>query len=209
MDWESMTMYAPPYALRRISEIRGTVALQYAYSSFAPCRMIPPCSWSTPGRKPGTSSRVTIGMLKASHIWTKRAAFSRRLDVQHAGQRLRLVGDDADHLAVEPGQRADDVAGPALVDLQVVAVVDDLLDDLAHVVRAVAVGRDQVEQRRRRAGRPGRRTGDARRVLAVVLRQQREEVADLLDAGLLVVVGEVRRRRRSRRARRRRRGRSG
>ena len=59
---------------------------------------------------------------------------------------LRLVGDDADHLAVEPGQRADDVAGPALVDLQVVAVVDDLLDDLAHVVGPVAVGRDEVEQ---------------------------------------------------------------
>ncbi len=28
MDCESMTMYAPPYALRRITEIRGTVALQ-------------------------------------------------------------------------------------------------------------------------------------------------------------------------------------
>ena len=35
------------------------------------------------------------------------------LDVQHAGQRLRLVGDDADHLAVQPGQRADDVASPS------------------------------------------------------------------------------------------------
>ncbi len=56
--------------------MRGTVALQYAYSSLAPWRMTPPCSWATPGRKPGTSTRVTSGMLKASHSWTKRAAFS-------------------------------------------------------------------------------------------------------------------------------------
>ncbi len=38
--------------------------------------MMPPCSWSTPGRKPGTSSSVISGMLNASHICTNRAAFS-------------------------------------------------------------------------------------------------------------------------------------
>ncbi len=38
--------------------------------------MMPPCSWSTPGRKPGTSSSVTNGMLNASHSCTNRAAFS-------------------------------------------------------------------------------------------------------------------------------------
>src|SRR4051794_14203685 len=38
--------------------------------------MMPPYSWSTPGRKPGTSTNVTSGMLKASHVRTKRAAFS-------------------------------------------------------------------------------------------------------------------------------------
>ncbi len=69
-------MYAPPYALRSTSEMRGTLALQYAYSSLAPCRMIPSCSWSTPGRNPGTSTSVTSGMLKASQNWTKRAPFS-------------------------------------------------------------------------------------------------------------------------------------
>ena len=38
--------------------------------------MIPPYSWSTPGRKPGTSTNVASGMLNASHVRTKRAAFS-------------------------------------------------------------------------------------------------------------------------------------
>ena len=185
-------MYAPPYALRRISEIRGTVALQYAYSSLAPCRMMPPCSWSTPGRKPGTSSSVTIGMLKASHICTKRAAFS---DASMSSTPARDCGWLATMPTTWPSSRASAqmmLRGPALVDLQVVAVVDDLLDDLAHVVRAVAVGRDQVQQRRRRAGRPGRRHSVGRRVLPVVLREHRQQVAHLLEAGLLVVVREVR-----------------
>ena len=56
--------------------MRGTVLSQYAYSSFAPWRIMPPYSWSTPGRNPGTSTKVTIGMLNASQVRTKRAAFS-------------------------------------------------------------------------------------------------------------------------------------
>ena len=38
--------------------------------------MMPPYSWSVPGRKPGTSTKVSTGMLFASHRRTKRAAFS-------------------------------------------------------------------------------------------------------------------------------------
>jgi hypothetical protein len=36
--------------------------------------MMPPYSWLVPGRKPGTSTNVTRGMLKASQKRTKRAA---------------------------------------------------------------------------------------------------------------------------------------
>lgn len=106
------------------------------------------------------------------------------------GQGLRLVGDDADDLAVEAGQGADDVPRPALVDLQVVPVVHQFLDDLGHVVGAVAVGRDEVQER---VAAPVRRVGGlgGGRVLPVVLREEGEEVADLGEAGLLVVVGEV------------------
>src|SRR4051794_35097208 len=38
--------------------------------------MMPPYSWSTPGRNPGTSTKVMSGILKASQVRTKRAAFS-------------------------------------------------------------------------------------------------------------------------------------
>ncbi len=33
-------------------------------------------SWSVPGRKPGTSTKVSTGMLNASQVRTNRAAFS-------------------------------------------------------------------------------------------------------------------------------------
>ena len=74
--FEFMTTYAPPYALRVITVIRGTVASANAYSSFAPWRMMPPYSCSLPGRNPGTSTNVTIGMLNASQKRTNRDAFS-------------------------------------------------------------------------------------------------------------------------------------
>ena len=38
--------------------------------------MMPLNSWSVPGRNPGTSTRVMIGMLNASQKRTNRAAFS-------------------------------------------------------------------------------------------------------------------------------------
>ena len=38
--------------------------------------MMPSCSWLTPGRNPGTSTKVTSGMLNASQVRTNRAAFS-------------------------------------------------------------------------------------------------------------------------------------
>ncbi|CAM5480708.1 hypothetical protein SBADM41S_04041 [Streptomyces badius] len=37
---------------------------------------MPPYSWSTPGRKPGTSTKVRTGTLNALEVRTKRAAFS-------------------------------------------------------------------------------------------------------------------------------------
>ena len=48
----------------------------------------------------------------------------RRVDVEHACERARLVADDADRVAVQPREAADDVLGPTLVHLEEVAVVD-------------------------------------------------------------------------------------
>ena len=76
MCFEDMTSYAPPYAFRVITVSFGTVASANAYRSFAPWRMIPPHSCAVPGRNPGTSTNVTSGTLKASHVRTKRAALT-------------------------------------------------------------------------------------------------------------------------------------
>ena len=65
--------------------IFGTVASEYAKSILAPCRMIPFFSCATPGMKPGTSTRVTIGMLNASQKRMKRVALSDGVDVDRAG----------------------------------------------------------------------------------------------------------------------------
>ena len=124
-------------------------------------------------------------MLNASHVRTNRAAFTRRVDVEHAGERPRLVADDADDMATEPREAADDVLGVPLVHLEHVAVVDDELDCVLDVVRLGRVVRDErVELHGLAIARVGR-LGERRR-LEVVLRQEREEVARVLEARLLV-----------------------
>ena len=80
----------------------GTVASAKAYSSFAPCLMMPPCSWAVPGRNPGTSTKVTMGMLKQSQNRTNRAAL-----IEHAMSRqpARTIGWLATTPMVEPSRR--------------------------------------------------------------------------------------------------------
>src|SRR5438067_8581254 len=70
-------------------------------------------------------------------------AFPRGVDVEHAGEDGRLVGDDADAAAAEPREPADDVAREVLLDLEEVPVVDDRADDFLDVVRLVRVFRDE------------------------------------------------------------------
>jgi hypothetical protein len=56
----------------------------------------------------------------------KWAALTRRLDVDAAGQHHRLVGDDADHVAVEAGEADHHVLGPQFMHLEEAAVVHEL-----------------------------------------------------------------------------------
>ncbi len=72
---------------------------------------------------------------------------ARGVAVEHAGQHHRLVGDDADRAAFHAGEAGDDVLGEALLDLEEVALVDDLQDQLLHVVGLVRVVGDQRVER--------------------------------------------------------------
>jgi hypothetical protein len=97
--------------------------------------------------KPGTSTKVMIGISKAVAEAHEAGALAAGVDVQHAGQHLRLVGDDAHRLAVHAGEADDDVLGEVRADLEEVGLVHDLQDQLLHVVGLVGVGRDQGVQR--------------------------------------------------------------
>ena len=74
-------------------------------------------------------------------------ALVRGIDEQDAALDLRLVGHDPDDVAVEPSVADDDLLGPAGVDLQERALVEQRLDQLEHVERLVLVERDDVPDR--------------------------------------------------------------
>ena len=113
-----------------------------------------------------------------------------RVDVERARQRARVVRDDADGMPAEPREAAEDVLRPELVHLEELAVVDDPVDDVAHVVRLVRVLRDdRVELGVLAVDRVGGL--EVGRRLDVVLREEREQVARVLEARLLARGREV------------------
>ena len=72
----------------------------------------------------------------------------RRVDVEAAGELGRLVGDDADRMPLDPSEADDDVRREQRVHLAEVAVVEQVLDDLVHVVGLVGrIGDERVEER--------------------------------------------------------------
>ena len=112
------------------------------------------------------------------------------VDVQDAGQHLRLVGDDSDALAAHVGESHQDVAGEVGMYFKELAVIYDALDDSVHVVGLVgAVGNDFVQRIVGPAGRILGRT--LRGGLQVVLGQEGEQLLDHGDAFPFVIGGEM------------------
>ena len=147
---------------------------------------MPPYSWSTPGRKPGTSTKVTSGMLKASQVRTKRAAFSA----------LSMSSTPASTIGWLPTMPTDWPLRRPKPHTMLLAQCGKYSkkspssttsrDDLLHVVGLVRAGREELAQRRshRRSGSSAGST--TRRLLQVVRRQERQQVAHVLEARLLV-----------------------
>ena len=104
-------------------------------------------------------------MLKASHVRTKRAAFT-EASMSSTPASARLVADDADCVPAEPREAAHDVLGPVRLHLEELAVVEHPLDHLLHVVRLVrAVGDDlSSDESSRSAGSDGGAYGAASRL---------------------------------------------
>ena len=100
------------------------------------------------------------------------------VDVEDSGEKRGLVGDDADRAAAHAGEADDDVAGEVFVDLEEIAVVDDVLDDFLDVVGLRGIERDDgVEFGVGAVDRVG--AGAPRRVVDVVRGQEAEQLANL------------------------------
>src|ERR671925_686770 len=91
-----------------------------------------------------------------------------RVDEQDTASLLRLVRDDPDRAPVDARVADDQLPGPALLDLEERARIDQRADQVEHVERLVLVGRDLGELA---PGLHRRRRG---RLLAPVLREIRE-----------------------------------
>src|SRR5215472_8417528 len=100
-------------------------------------------SASLPMKKPGMSWRKRRGTLKESQRQRKEMTLSA---VGVAGPRLvhGLIGDDADDAPADAGERGDDGAAEARLELEQQAAVHDARNDPAHVVGACARLRHQV-----------------------------------------------------------------
>ena len=98
---------------------------------------MPLYSWSVPGRKPGTSTSMTIGMLKQSQVRTNRAAFSEALMSRQPANWVGWLATMPDRAAVNASEADDDVGRVAGLHLEELVVVEDAGDDLVHVVGLV------------------------------------------------------------------------
>ena len=125
-------------------------------------------------------------------------AFHGTVDIQNAGKKCRLIADDADRTAIEPRKTHHNIFGVVFVHFEEVAVVNDGLNDILHVVGLLRVGGNKRVERFIAASCRIRR-GAARRVFHVVRRKKTHQLADhgkaigivtgnkMRDAALLVV----------------------
>src|ERR1051326_8251867 len=64
-------------------------------------------------------------------------AFNRSSDVQHAREKRRLIRHDTDSASAETREADADVRRKEFLYFKEVTIIDDVIDDFAHVVRLV------------------------------------------------------------------------
>src|SRR6476620_2568883 len=119
--------------------------------------MMPSHSCDVPGRKPGTSTKVSTGTLKASQVRTNRAAFS---DASMSSVPANCIG----LLATTPMLRPSIRPKPQ--------TIEDGFDDVLHVVRRVVAVRDDRVELDQRVLRQRIDALEDRRLLEVVRREE-------------------------------------
>ena len=112
--------------------------------------MMPACSWPDAGQEAGDvdqGQHRDVERVAGAH---EPRGLLRCVDVEAAGEVHRLVGHDADRRALDATETDDDVLREAMnsaMHLEEITVVDQMLDDLVHVVgRVRRVGDERVEE---------------------------------------------------------------
>src|ERR1035441_5227185 len=64
------------------------------------------------------------------------------IDVQHAGQMIRLAGDNADRAAFEPSEANNNVCGKFRLDFKKFLIIQNALDHIAHIIYSLIIDRN-------------------------------------------------------------------
>ena len=87
-----------------------------------------------------------MGMWKVVAEFEEVGLLVRAVAVQRAAVLERVVGDDPNRQAVDPGEDGDHRVAPVRLDLEVVAAVDDRANQLVHRIGPPRVAWDEVDQ---------------------------------------------------------------
>ena len=118
-------------------------------------------------------------------------ALHRRIDIERARQHRRLIGHDPDRLPVEPRKSHHDVLGIVLVNFEKVAVIDNRVNHIFHVIRQVRlIGDERVELLVQPIDRIV--AGLARRVFQIVRWNETQQFANRRQTLGIVAAHEVR-----------------
>ena len=117
-------------------------------------------------------------------------AFDRGVDIEASCQVRRLIGDDADRAPVHAREPDHEVPREVLVHFEELAVIDYAVDDVLDVVRQVRFGRhERIKRGIHTVDRIG--AGAAWRLVAIILRQVAQQLANHAQAGGVVGGDEV------------------
>ena len=139
-------------------------------------------SCSVPGRKPGTSSNVRIGILNASQKRTNRAAFGRRVDIQATREHGGLIRHNPDRSSVHARESDYDVLRKMLLHFEEAAVVDDPVNDVTDVVGRLRKRWNDGIEFQDLPRSIGSSQDDAWNSVAIVLGKIREQFTDVAQA---------------------------
>ena len=116
-----MTSYAPPYALRVMTVSFGHRRLAVGVEQLRAVADDAAVLLADAGQEAGHVDERDQRDVEAVAGPDEARGLRRCVDVERAGQDGRLLRDDADAAAAEPGEADDDVRGPARLDLEELA----------------------------------------------------------------------------------------